>query len=859
MSEDVTPIRQQYLDIKKRYPDAILFFRLGDFYETFDRDAEITSRELDIVLTSRNVAKGIRIPMAGIPHHAVENYLSRLIEKGYHVAICEQVGDTPVRGLFPREVVRVVTPGTVIEPSLLPVEKNNYLAAVYLSDKSAALAYTDISTGDFYATAFEGEYFLASLRAEIVRVQPAEVLISEGTALGENGDLHLTYVPAWQFEPARCRDILLRHFNTLSLEGFGLPAGSPALPAVGVIIQYLQNTQPSAVQLLSNVHFYSTSEYMTLDAATRKNLELTETIRSGQTQGSLLSVLDYCRSPMGKRLIKQWISRPLLDLEAINLRLAAVEVFFENGIQRAAFRQSISRLGDVERLINRVVTGAAGPRDLTALRDSLSSLPEVMQALEKFTALDERWRTDFDLCKPELELLVAAIAENPPATLSTTGIIRPGYSVELDQIIQTSQHAREWIASLESVERDRTGIKTLKVGYNKVFGYYIEITHANTQSVPANYIRKQTLVNAERYITPEMKEYEALVLNAEERIHEVERRIFKEICEQLSLSYQKILKMSQAVAALDVLASFAEAAVLNKYTRPTLQQEPVLRIYGGRHPVVETMLPGRRFIANDTVFEPGQTVWVITGPNMSGKSTYLRQVALIVLMAQIGSFVPADQAEIGLADRIFTRIGAQDEIHAGQSTFMVEMVETANILRHATPSSLLILDEIGRGTSTYDGLSIAWAIVEYLHNHPDLRARTLFATHFHELIQLAKYLPGVTNYNISVAEVDNQVVFLHKIIPGGADRSYGIHVAQLAGIPQQVIQRAGEILRQLETTSGSAVEINPNLVQQMELFPQTNPLLDELKGLDINTMSPIQAINKLYEWRRRYLDLPEDK
>ncbi len=859
MSEDVTPIRQQYLDIKKRYPEAILFFRLGDFYETFDRDAEITARELDIVLTSRNVAKGIRIPMAGIPHHAVDNYLSRLIEKGYHVAICEQVGEQPVKGLFPREVVRVVTPGTVLEPSLLPGERNNYLLAIFIMDRQAGLAYTDISTGEFYATAFEGDEVLAEIRAEIARLRPSEILLPEGAGLGENGDYHYTHIPTWQFEPGRCKDTLLRHFNASTLEGFGLNSASPALRPAGVILQYLQSTQPAAVKLLTNLRVYATGEYMTLDSSTRKNLELTETIRSGQVEGSLLSVLDYTRTPMGKRLIKQWIARPLLNLEQIEARLDAVALFTSQGLQRAAFRQSIGGLSDMERLINRVVSGHANPRDLTALRESLAALPEVLGALAELPDLAAEWVGKVTPCESELILLQQAIAENPPATLSNTGVINPGFSTELDQIIQTSRHAREWIAGLEAVERERTGIKTLKVGYNKVFGYFLEITHSNTEAVPADYIRKQTLVNAERYITPEMKEYEAIVLNAEERIHEVERRVFKDVCEQLSQSYGKIMNTSQALAALDVLAAFGEAAAISNYTRPAMRADAVLNIINGRHPVVEALLASRRFVANDTTFKQGQSVWVITGPNMSGKSTFLRQVALIVLMAQIGSFVPAESAEIGLTDRIFTRIGAQDEIHAGQSTFMVEMVETANILRHATPSSLLILDEIGRGTSTYDGLSIAWAIVEYLHNHPNLRARTLFATHFHELIQLASFLPGVANYNVSVAEVDNQVVFLHKIIPGGADRSYGIHVAQLAGIPQQVIQRAGEILRQLETSSGTAVEINPNLAQQMELFPQTNPLLDELRELDINTLSPIEAINKLYEWRSRYIGKPEDK
>ncbi len=858
MTEDVTPIRQQYLEIKRQYPDTILFFRLGDFYETFDEDAETASRELDLVLTGRNVAKGVRVPMAGIPYHAVENYLARLIEKGYHVAICEQVGDQPSRGLFPREVVRVVTPGTVFEPGLLKADRNNYLVGVALSERAAGIAYVDITTGEFSATELGGEDAAAALRSEIIRLNPAEVLAPDNSPLPDGLPGHLTRWTGWRFEPARCQETLIAHFQVRSLDGFGLRGMPQAIRAAGAILQYLQETQPSALKLLTGVSTYSLSEFMVLDAATRRNLELTETIRQGEVKGSLLHVLDYTVTPMGKRLIHQWVSKPLLNLNRINNRLDAVACLLENGILRAELRTALRPLNDLERLANRVLSGNAMPRDMVAIRATLRALPNVRSLLTGVEEVLDGVLRNLHLCQTELDLLETAIAEDPPATLANPGVIRVGFSSELDNVIEASQNARDWIANLESVERERTGIKSLKVGYNKVFGYYIEITRSNSEMAPKEYIRKQTLVNAERYITPEMKEYETLVLNAEDRIRDIEGRIFKELSERIAQSSKQLLSTARALGTLDALVSLAEAASLGGYVRPQVSAERVIEIHEGRHPVVERMLnsaqaEGGRFVPNDSVFEKGEIVRVITGPNMSGKSTFLRQVALIALMAQMGSFVPATSAHIGLIDRIFTRIGAQDEIHAGQSTFMVEMIEAANILNHATERSLLILDEIGRGTSTYDGVSIAWAMIEYIHNHPRLRSHTLFATHYHELTQLADLLPGVRNYNVAVSEADGKVVFLHKIIPGGADRSYGIHVGQLAGLPRPVIQRANEILKQLEASSGKAVKINPMAAQQIQLFPETNPMLDELKGLDVNSLSPIEALNKLYEWQKKYV------
>lgn len=844
-TDDITPSRQQYLEIKKQHPNTILFFRLGDFYETFDEDAEITARELDIVLTSRSIGKGVRAPLAGIPYHAVENYLARLIEKGYHVAICEQIGDTPIKGLFPRKVVRIVTPGTVTEPGLLPGDANNYLAAVLQAESSAAVAYADITTGEFAVT----ELPVEALRAELTRLHPAEILHPDNQPLNDGIQGHLTSFPAWRFEPGKCTETLLTHFKASTLHGFGLREHSLPVRAAGAILQYLRDTQPDALSLLTSLRSYSIHEFMTLDAATRRNLELDETLR-GERKGSLLGTLDQTVTPMGKRLMHQWVSQPLLDVEKIHCRQDGVQYFFDDGMKRAELRAALKPLADLERLVNRVLAGQAQPRDLLAMRETLARLPGIRAVFGN----DRREVNlpNVEEMNDELALLQSAVDDDSPATLQNSGVIRSGYSQELDSVIDASKHARDWIANLEAVERERTGLKTLKVGYNKVFGYYIEISRGAAERAPENYIRKQTLVNAERFITPEMKEYETLVLNAEDRIREIELRLFREICATLAKSAYKLLQAARALAELDVLSALAETAALGGYIRPDVHDGTELEIHEGRHPVVEQSLRGQRYIPNDVIFEKGEIVRVITGPNMSGKSTYLRQTALIVLMAQMGSFVPADSARIGLVDRIFTRIGAQDEIHAGQSTFMVEMIETANILHHATPRSLLILDEIGRGTSTYDGVSIAWAVIEYIHNHPHVRAKTLFATHYHELTQLAELLPGIRNYNVAVSESDGKVVFLHKIVPGGADRSYGIHVAQLAGLPMPVVQRASEIMAELEKTSGRAVKIDPHAAQQALLFPESSPLLDELKSVDVNSLSPIEALNKLFEWQKKY-------
>jgi len=855
----VTPVRKQYLDIKKQFPEAIVFFRLGDFYETFDQDAETAARELDIVLTSRNVAKNQRVPMAGVPYHAVESYVARLIDKGYHVAICEQVGDEPVRGLMQREVVRVVTPGTVVEPALLDEKRNNYLVAVSLGEGQAGLAFADITTGEFAATQLEGQDAAVKLGQELARLTPRECLLAESWAEGglpvdAPNNLHLTPLADWRFDPDHAAQALLDHFEAASLGAFGLEGLPLAISAAGAIVQYLQETQRGSLAQLTSLSTYTTGDFMMLDAATRRNLELTETIRGRTVRGSLLGVLDRTTTAMGGRTLRRWVSQPLLDKKRLERRLDAVQALYDDATTRAHAVEHLREVSDLERLANRIATGHAGPRELVSLQTTLERVPDLLALLEGRAGL-ERVVETLDPLEPVVALVAAAIADDPPATLNTSGVIRRGFSPELDEVIEASQHARDWIANLEPVERERTGIKNLKVGYNKVFGYYLEVTKANAERVPEDYIRKQTLVNAERYITPELKDYEVLILNAEEEISALESRLFKEVCGEIAAHHEGLLTTARALAWLDVFASLAEVAAREGFVRPALTDEDVLDIRQGRHPVVERLLTEHRFVPNDTQFSETERIHVITGPNMSGKSTVLRQVALIALLAQIGSFVPAEAATIGLVDRIFTRIGAQDEIHAGQSTFMVEMLEAANILHHATRRSLVILDEIGRGTSTYDGLAIARAVVEYLHNHPRLSPKTLFATHYHELTEMANILPGVANYNVSVAEQGESIVFLYQVAPGGADRSYGIHVARLAGMPPSVVERADDILRELEAQDNiwrpGTPEEREAYARQMALFDTgPHPLLEALKGLNIEEMSPLDAITKLYELQR---------
>ena len=868
---DVTPLRQQYLDVKREYPDCILLFRLGDFYETFDADAEVAARELDLVLTSRPVSKSQRIPMAGVPYHAVETYIARLIEKGYHVAVCEQVTEPNGRGLVEREVTRVITPGTVVEPELLSEDKPNYLMAIMpvgsvetgVWDK-AGIAYADITTGEFAVTELTGENAAILVVEELARLTPREVLMPQSWA--ERGvsfppAIHLTPVADWKFERAHAENTLTQHFRVRTLDGFGVGELPAAICAAGATLRYLSETQRGTLSQLTSLRPYSTANFMVLDQFTRRNLELTETIRNRQSKGSLLGVLDRTITAMGARLLRTWINQPLLDLKRLNARLDAVEALTRDEILRAEMAESLRGVSDLERLTNRLLIGKAGPRDLIALRQSLESVPVIRKLVSDIPAL-AALIDRLDPCEDVVEHITSAITDQPPATLNVTGIFRPGYSEELDNILEATRHAREWIANLEPQERQRTGISSLKIGFNKVFGYYIEVSHANTDRVPSDYIRKQTLVNAERYITPELKEYETLVLNAEEQILDVERQLFEGLCKELCARSRHLLDTARSLAHLDVFRSLAEVAAREGYTRPMLTDDDLMIVKDGRHPVVERMLDdGMRYIPNDTHFDSMSRIHIITGPNMSGKSTYIRQVAIITLMAQIGSFVPADEATIGCVDRIFARIGAQDEIHAGYSTFMVEMVETARLLSGSTRRSLLILDEVGRGTSTYDGLAIARAVVEYIHNNPRLNCRTLFATHYHELTELPNILPRARNYNVAVAEEGDEVVFLHKLLAGGADRSYGVHVAQLAGMPRPVVERARELLKQLEEQSSDFElpttkrqrRLNPS--GQMSLFAgssngESHPALSSLRGMEVDNLSPIEALTKLYELKR---------
>ena len=856
----MTPLRQQYLRIKNGFPDAIVMFRLGDFYETFDDDAKKVSEACNIVLTGRDMGTGQRVPLAGVPYHAIETYLAKLIQAGHKVAIVEQTSDEGINGLMTREVTRVVTPGTVVEPGLLEEKRNNYLAALVLEKDRAGIAYADITTGVFAATEVDAR----DARQELDRLHPAELLLEVRSWKLEVGSpppssnfqFPISNFQAPDFDSAR--QTLLDHFHVAALDGFGVGGLPLATRAAGAIVQYLQDNQKAALAQLTTLKTYSTQAFMTLDPATRRNLELTQTIRSGAVKGSLLGVLDETRTAMGARLLREWLTQPLLDLNALNARLDHVDAFYRDTARREALRDLLKRVNDLERLTNRVAQGIATPRDVVAIRASLEVVPKIATLLEP--TADRRPPTAdnssvvrgqlsavaLDACPDLVSLIARAIVPDPPANLNNGGVIAPGYSTELDGIASASKNAKDWVANLERKERERTGIKSLKVGYNKVFGYYIEVTTPNLSQVPPEYIRKQTLVNAERFITPDLKEYESLILNAEERLVELETTLFKEICAQIAGAASRLLATARAIAEIDVSAALAEVAMRYRYVRPELNDGDAIHIVAGRHPVVELTLRDEPFVPNDVALSSDELIHLITGPNMSGKSTFLRQVALIVLMAQIGSFVPAESATMGLVDRIFTRIGAQDEISAGKSTFMVEMVEAANILAHATRKSLIILDEIGRGTSTYDGIAIARAMVEHIHNHPQLQSKTLFATHYHELIALEEYLPKVRNYNVSVLEQGGRVVFLHKIARGGADKSYGIHVAQLAGIPKAVVHRAEQVLKELEELQATGM-LHKGAGVQLAMFTASDPLRDELAQLDVLSFSPLEALNKLFE------------
>jgi len=841
----VTPLRKQYLRVKQRYPEAIVFFRLGDFYETFDEDARVASRELDVVLTSRELGKGQRVPMAGIPHHALDNYLAKLINRGHKVAICEQLSP-PGKGLVERDVVRVVTPGTVVEPDLLESKRNNYLASVVIEGEEAGIAYVDVSTSEFVTTQLSGERVMPELQ----RLQPSEVVVPE--VGDEYAQLPFTTsrLDDYWFDLEIAREALLEHFAVASLEGYGCAHLPLAIMAAGALIHYVKETQKGTLPRLSKLATYSTDSFMALDGQTIRNLELFQGGRWGESGNSLLSIIDLSKTAMGGRLLKNWLGHPLLDLGILNRRQEALAWFHRDGLARQEVIALLSDIADLERLVNRVGSGRVMPRELVTLRSSLQKVPDLKATMADGDIMS-RLSDELKPCPDIVDLIAGAIADEP-GDLEHGGVIREGFSPELDEIRHGSRQAREYLAGLEQRERGRTGIKSLKVGYNRVFGYYIEISRANLSLVPSDYIRKQTLAEAERFFTPELKEYESLILNAQEKIADLEATIFRQLCQQISARGEQILTTARAIAQIDALASLAEVAVRHGYVRPTLTDEDIIDIKGGRHPVVEQSVGRDNFVPNDVYLcNKNNQLIILTGPNMSGKSTYLRQVALIILLAQIGSFVPADSADIGIVDRIFTRIGAQEDLAAGQSTFMVEMTEAANILNNATSRSFIILDEIGRGTSTYDGLSIAWAVAEFIHNRPELGAKTLFATHYHELLDLADILPRVNNFNVAVAEEGDKVIFLHKIVPGGTDRSYGIHVAQLAGLPRSVVIRAQEVLAELESHISKKRKVPQHRASlQIPLFTEGSLLADEMSRLDIDSMSPLEAITKLYELKR---------
>lgn len=883
--EDV-PLRQQYLQVKARFPDTILLFRLGDFYETFDEDAEIAANELDIVLTGRDMGKGARVPMAGIPYHAAETYINRLIAAGYKVAVCEQIGSVSKgRGLVDRDVTRVVTPGTMLDPAALNARSNNYIAAVVFDGPRFGIAAADISTGEFVTT--EGrsasvDEARSAVGRELLRLQPVEIVMPTGLADGLTVDepwvpdnATLSRIEDWQWRTDRATEALCRHFNVQALDGFGCAGQPAAIAAAGGLLQYLLDTQRNGVSQIADLSAYSLNRFMTLDPQTRRNLELVESSR-GEQRHSLIAVLDQTKTPMGARLLRRWVGQPLLDIAAIHQRQDGVEVLVGDALKRSDLRRILSSFSDIERLVNRAVAGIATPRDLGALRSSLMDLPELAAMVDGLPGLDPP-----PDCAEICRLLAEAIVDDPPSVLGRLPTLREGYAAELDGHRRRAQEARAWIADLERSERERTGIKSLKVGYNKVFGYYLEVTAtallsaerdravaggSNGRVLPDDYIPKQTLANATRYFTAQLKEYETVVLTAQETLADIETNVFRRVVAQVAGAAPRLLAAAQTVALVDVLSTLAEVAVQRRYVRPELDDSGRIEIIAGRHPTLEAVLGAGEFVANDAQVETANTqIVVLTGPNMAGKSSWLRQTALIILMAHVGSFVPAEHARIGLVDRIFTRIGAQDDIASGQSTFMVEMLETANILRHATARSLVVLDEIGRGTSTYDGLAIARAVVEYLHNNPRLGCRTLFATHYHELTQLEQVLPRVRTFKMDVLDDGDEVVFLRRVVPGGADRSYGLHVAQIAGMPRGVVRRAQEILDELEQSgrfdaershrkaamSAPAAAADDQATIQLTFFGQPHPVVEELQQLEVEAFSPLDALTKLFDLQRR--------
>ena len=876
---ELTPMMKQYMETKSQYQDCILFYRLGDFYELFFEDALTASRELEITLTGKNCGQEEKAPMCGVPYHAVEGYLNRLVAKGYKVAICEQVEDPKTtKGIVKREVVRIVTPGTNLDTQALDETKNNYIMCiVYIADRYG-VSVADISTGDYFVTEIPDS---AKLLDEIYRFSPSEIICNEAFYMsgvdmdGMKDRLGITIysLESWYFDDEVCRKKLLEHFEVSSFAGLGLADYDCGIISAGALLQYLLETQKNSLSNLTHITPYAAGKFMMIDSSTRRNLELCETLREKQKRGSLLWVLDKTKTAMGARTLRKYVEQPLIDKTEIIRRLDAVQELKEQAISREEIREYLSPVYDLERLITKIAYGSANPRDLTAFRSSLEMLPALLYILQEMKAeLLKDLAVDLDPLEDLCILVKKAIREDPPIAMKEGNIINDGYNEEVDKLRRAKSDGKDWLAKLENDEREKTGIKNLKIKYNKVFGYYLEVTNSYKEMVPEYYTRKQTLANAERYITPELKELEDMILGAEDKLYALEYELYSEVRDLIASQIERIQKTAKAVAALDAFASLALVAERNNYVRPKINEKGVIDIKEGRHPVVERMIPNEMFISNDTYLDDKKhRISIITGPNMAGKSTYMRQTALIALMAQIGSFVPAKSANIGLSDRIFTRVGASDDLASGQSTFMVEMTEVANILRNATSKSLLILDEIGRGTSTFDGLSIAWAVIEYISDSRLLGAKTLFATHYHELTELEGKIDNVNNYCIAVKEKGDDIVFLRKIVKGGADKSYGIQVAKLAGVPELVIGRAKEIVEELSDEDITArvseiaskervVKKKPKVkkyddvdIAQMSLFDtvKDDDVLEELKNLDVGNMTPIDALNTIYRLQNK--------
>ncbi|WP_242957766.1 DNA mismatch repair protein MutS [Lachnoclostridium sp. An118] len=874
---ELTPMMQQYVETKEQYSDCILFYRLGDFYEMFFDDAITASRELEITLTGKNCGLEERAPMCGVPYHAVDSYLSRLVAKGYKVAICEQMEDpATAKGLVKREVVRIVTPGTTVDPQALDETKNNYIMCVAYIGDSYGVSVADVTTGEYFVTEIgdSGQLF-----DEITHLMPSELICNEafymsGMDLDDlKGRLGITIyaLDSWYFDDAICRRTLKEHFKVSSMEGLGIGDFDCGVIGAGALLVYLKETQKTDLVQLSHLTRYVTGKYMVLDSSTRRNLELSETLREKQKRGSLLWVLDKTKTAMGARMLRKQLEQPLIDKRQIEMRLDAVEELLDNAICREEMREYLTPVYDLERLLSKITYKSANPRDLTAFHSSLSMLPHIRCILEEMRSpLLREILGEMDALEDICGLIGRAICEDPPLAMKEGGIIREGYSEEVDRLRNAKTEGKDWLAKLEEEEREKTGIKNLRIKYNKVFGYYLEVTNSFKDLVPDYYTRKQTLANAERYITPRLKELEDTILGAEDKLYALEYELYCEVRDTIGQEVVRIQNTAKAVAQLDMLASLAVVAERNRYVRPKINEKGVINIKDGRHPVVEQMIPNDMFIANDTYLDDRKDrISIITGPNMAGKSTYMRQTALIVLMAQVGSFVPAASADIGIVDRIFTRVGASDDLASGQSTFMVEMTEVANILRNATRHSLLILDEIGRGTSTFDGLSIAWAVVEHISNTRLLGAKTLFATHYHELTELEGKIDNVHNYCIAVKEKGDDIVFLRKIVKGGADRSYGIQVAKLAGVPDPVIERAKEIAEELsyadittrvkdiasggKETKKKTKKYDEVDMAQMSLFDtvRDDDVLEEIKNLDVSHLTPIDALNTLYQLQNK--------